>query len=272
MTTYAVGDVQGCYRTLRRLLSHIGFDPRADELWFVGDLVNRGPSSLEVLRFVRGLGDRAITVLGNHDLHLLAVREDRSRARRGDTLDAVLAAPDCDLLLDWLATRPLLHRNDDVGYVMSHAGVPAVWSIDEASARAREVETVLQSGARPDFLRAMYGNEPAEWHPDLEGQDRLRVITNYLTRMRGLRGTAALDLSFKETPGDLPQGVRPWFEDYRLRPCATKLVFGHWAALGGRCSVPDIFALDTGCVWGGALSALRLVDQERFSVASVEQV
>jgi len=270
VTTYAVGDVQGCYRSLRALLERIGFEPRSDELWFVGDLVNRGPNSLEVLRFIRSLGERAITVLGNHDLHLLAVREEPTRARRGDTLSPVLAAPDCDLLVDWLATRPLLHRDEATGFVMTHAGIPAIWSIDEAAARAREVESVLQGRGRSEFLRAMYGNEPAEWRADLEGQDRLRVITNYFTRMRGLRGSAALDLSFKETPGALPKGTRPWYEDYRVQPCPMKLVFGHWAALGGRCDVPGIFALDTGCVWGGKLSALRLVDQERFSVASVE--
>lgn len=270
MTTFAIGDVQGCYDSLRRLLDHIGFDDTMDRLWFVGDLVNRGPHSLEVLRFVHGLGAGAVVVLGNHDLHLLAAQDDRSRLRATDSLARVLDAADAEELCDWLAHQPLLHRDDVLGFVMTHAGIPSVWSLEEARLRAEEIESVLRAPARQNFFRSMYGNAPSLWSDDLEGFDRLRLITNYLTRMRAIRGRCQLDLSFKDGAHDLPLGSRPWFEDYRDRTLPSQILFGHWAALEGRCDVPGIHALDTGCVWGGRLSALRLIDLERFSVASVQ--
>ena len=268
MATFAVGDVQGCYDALSRLLEAIRFDESEDRLWFVGDLVNRGPQSLETLRFVRGLRDRAVTVLGNHDLHLLAVRDDPSQQRKNDTFEAVLTAPDADDLIEWLARRPLFHRDDALGFVLTHAGIPAIWSLESAAERAHEVEAALRSTGRRALLRSMYGNEPTEWGDDLSGAPRLRTIVNYFTRMRALRGACALDLNFKESARDLPKGARCWFEDYRQHPPELDLVFGHWAALDGRCDVPRIHALDTGCVWGGRLTALRLVDRQRFSVAS----
>ncbi len=269
MTTYAIGDVQGCYDSLMRLLDAIDFDATQDRLWFVGDLVNRGPRSLDVLRFVRDLAGGAVTVLGNHDLHLLAVF-DTGRARRSDTLGELLASAECEELIAWLAARPLMHVDRDLGFAMTHAGIPHVWSIDQAQARAREVETVLQGDRRGEFLRAMYGNEPVAWRDDLEGYDRLRVIVNYFTRMRVIDADGALDLGFKSGADSAPAGFRPWFAAYRDRPLGLRLVFGHWAALNGVCDVADIFALDTGCVWGGTLTALRLVDQERFFVGSVQ--
>ena len=268
VATYAIGDVQGCYDALRRLLDEIRFDDRTDRLWFVGDLVNRGPKSLEALRFVRGLGDSAITVLGNHDLHLLAAHADRTQRRKSDTFDDVLAAPDGDALIDWLAWRPLFHRDDALGFALVHAGIPVIWSFEDAAAHAREVESALRGARRDELLRTMYGNRPAEWRADLRGAPRLRTIVNYLTRMRAVRGVCELDLEFKESAHDLPAGTRAWFEDYRRQPPELDLVFGHWATLDGRCDVPRIHALDTGCVWGGRLTALRLVDLQRFSVAS----
>jgi len=274
VAVFAIGDVQGCRASLQRLLERIRFDDARDTLWFVGDLVNRGPDSLAVLRFVHGLGDRAVVVLGNHDLHLLAVYHRCARARRADTFEAVLRAPDAEMLLEWLAHRPLLHHDGALGFVMTHAGIPAIWPVDVAAARAGEVEAALRGADRKGFLASMYGNEPAQWADTLAGLDRLRVITNYLTRMRTLRDRFALDLDFKETAEHLRPGSRPWFDDYRdqARKLHTQLVFGHWAALQGVCDVAGIHALDTGCVWGGRLSALRLVDQERFSVACVERL
>lgn len=274
MAVYAIGDVQGCHASFQRLLDRIRFDDAHDTLWFVGDLVNRGPDSLSVLRFVHGLGDRAVLVLGNHDLHLLAVHHGCARPRRMDTFDAVMQAPDRELLLDWLAHRPLLHHDDALGFVMTHAGIPAIWPVDVAAARAREVEAALGGPDRREFLASMYGNEPATWSESLDGVVRLRVITNYLTRMRTLRGRCTLDLDFKESAADLPRGSRPWFDDYRgqARKLQPQMVFGHWAALQGDCHVDGIHALDTGCVWGGKLTALRLVDQERIFVACVENL
>lgn len=269
MTVYAIGDVQGCYDSLMRLLEHIQFDEARDELWFVGDLVNRGPNSLGVLRFVRGLGERAVTVLGNHDLHLLAVHHGE-RARRKDTFGEVLGAPDCDELMAWLAARPVMHVDDALGFVMVHAGIPAFWSLDSACLRARELESVLRGGERHAFYRTMYGNRPSVWRDGLRGADRLRFITNAFTRMRVLDDHDALDLEYKDGAANVPAGLRPWFVDYRGKALTHQIVFGHWAALDGHCDVAGIHALDTGCVWGGKLSALRLVGQERFSVAPVE--
>jgi bis(5'-nucleosyl)-tetraphosphatase (symmetrical) len=269
VAVHAIGDVQGCSASLERLLRKLSFDATADTLWFVGDLVNRGPDSLGVLRFVHGLGVRAALVLGNHDLHLLAVHHGCATPRRADTFGAILDAPDREELMEWLATRPLLHHDEGLGFAMAHAGIPAIWSIAEAAARAAEVEAVLRGPDRARFLRAMYGNAPAAWSENLAGEARWRVITNYLTRMRTLRDRCTLDLEFKEDATALPPGSRPWFEDYRGRDAAARpqFVFGHWAALQGGCDVPGIHALDTGCVWGGRLSALRLVDAKRFSVA-----
>jgi bis(5'-nucleosyl)-tetraphosphatase (symmetrical) len=264
-------------RSLERLLARIRFDAGKDTLWFVGDLVNRGPDSLEVLRFVRGLGERAVAVLGNHDLHLLAVARNPAQLRRSDTLLPVLRAPDAQELLDWLARRKLLHHDGALGFVMTHAGIPSIWPLSVAQERAREVEVVLRSAQSSEFLESMYGDEPAAWSEGLTGMARLRVITNYFTRMRTLSDRCTLDLDFKEDAANPPPGSRPWFDDYRhrARNLQVQIVFGHWAALQGRCDVPGIHALDTGCVWGGALSALRLgpqfVGQERLSVACVEK-
>lgn len=266
MATYAIGDLQGCFGALQRLLERIQYNPGRDQLWFAGDLVNRGPESLECLRFVRELGDRAITVLGNHDLHLLAVHHADARLKRSDTLQAILDAPDADALLGWLMQQPLVHFDKNSNWCMSHAGLPPQWSAPQALALAEEVSTAMNADP-VTFFQQMYGNQPDVWQDDLQGADRLRVIVNYLTRMRFIDASAHLNLTAKEGLETAPEGFRPWFE-YPRASDGTRLLFGHWAALEGHTHVPDIWALDTGCVWGGSLTALRLEDQTRFSVAA----
>lgn len=269
MPTYAIGDVQGCFDELMRLLDVVGFDESRDTLWFVGDLVNRGPDSLSTLRFVRSLGDRAIVVLGNHDLHLLAAFYADQPLKSQDTLDMVLSASDCHELLAWLRSCSLCHQDKALGFVMTHAGIPHIWTVDDALRFAGEVEAVLRGPEHREFFLGMYGNDPAVWRDDLRDIPRLRVITNYLTRMRLVSEAGALDLTTKDKPGRAPKGFHPWFELYDAEP-PLKVVFGHWAALEGAVNVSWAHGLDTGCVWGGALTALRLEDEERFSVASVQ--
>lgn len=254
MATYAIGDVQGCYEELRALLGRVGFDSAHDRLWFVGDLVNRGPKSLEVLRFVRSLGDAAVTVLGNHDLHLLCLAEGFAKRRKDDTLDAVLAAPDAAELLDWLRRRPLMYREGD--RAMVHAGLLPQWSIDTALALAGEVETALRAASYRAFLAELYGSKPARWDDKLRGWDRLRVIVNAMTRMRFCSPAGVMDFHVKSSTA--PAGYLPWFE---LRPTRAEanIVCGHWSALGLRLTA-RVSALDGGCVWGGTLAALRLED------------
>ncbi len=265
MAIYAIGDVQGCFQELQQLLALVAFDPVQDQLWFAGDLVNRGPDSLAVLRFVKQLDAAAVTVLGNHDLHLLALAYgERQRGRKDASLQAVLDAPDADELVQWLRQQPLLHQAQ--GFVMTHAGIPPQWSVEQAAARAAEVEQALRGPGIREFLHHMYGDEPDCWHEDLQGQLRLRVITNYLTRMRALDAQGRLNLGFKESVSELLPPWQPWFAFYRTQPPAQQLLFGHWAALNGRVGLSGIHGLDTGCVWGGQLTALRLDDLERFQV------
>lgn len=268
MATYAIGDVQGCYEPLQRLLAHINFDPQQDQLWFAGDLVNRGPQSLEVLRFIKNLGDSAISVLGNHDLHLLAMHYAKLNSRKSDTLNAIFAASDRDELLDWLRHRPLLHLDEEQNWCMTHAGLPPKWSATTAQKLAQEVEAILTSVDCSQFFENMYGNKPNRWSDDLTGFDRLRVIVNSLTRMRFVDEEGTLDLTSKEGLDTAPTGFKPWFEITPRQASATRLLFGHWAALNGQANAENVFALDTGCVWGGTLTALRLEDQQRFSVAA----
>jgi bis(5'-nucleosyl)-tetraphosphatase (symmetrical) len=259
MATYAIGDVQGCFDELQGLLRTIGFRESADRLWFVGDLVNRGPKSLEVLRFVRGLGDRAVAVLGNHDLHLVTQHEGFERPRKDDTIADILRAPDRKALVDWLRARPLMHVEH--GWAMVHAGLPPAWSIEQAQGLAREAEQALQSENYREFLANMYGSTPDQWSDALSGWDRLRVIVNALTRMRFC--TAQGKMEFRAKGEQAPPGYQPWFE---LRPADERpIVFGHWSALGLQLR-PRLAAIDTGCVWGGSLSALRLDDRKLFQL------
>jgi bis(5'-nucleosyl)-tetraphosphatase (symmetrical) len=265
MATYAIGDVQGCWEPLARLLEEeLRFDPAADRLWFVGDLVNRGPDSLRVLRFVRGLGKRAVTVLGNHDLHLLAVAAGVRKLSRKDSLGEILAADDGAELLEWLRHRPLAYRESGLDYLMVHAGVPPAWSVEDTLSRAAEVERALQGKACDDFLHHMYGNYPDRWDDSLGNWERLRVITNYLTRMRFCDTEGRLDLDNTSAPDGANRGFKPWFRHEERRAAGTPIVFGHWAALEGRADTEGVYALDTGCVWGGRLRAMRLEDRALF--------
>lgn len=266
MATYAVGDLQGCLDPLRRLLDQVAFDPAEDRLWLVGDLVNRGPDSLATLRFLKGLGDAATAVLGNHDLHLLALQLGGHAPKRKDTLGELLAAPDRDELLAWLRTREMIHHDAELDAVLVHAGVPFVFSLEQALMLGREVEAVIRGTDAGAFFEVMYGNEPERWAPGLEGHDRLRVVVNYFTRMRFLDASGALDLVTKEGADTAPAGFFPWFE--RLHPdfAVRRIVFGHWAALQGRGAPANCLALDTGCVWGGCMTLVRLEDEARWSV------
>src|SRR3989338_10114432 len=264
MAIYAVGDVQGCYAELVRLLEDTRFDPAADKLWLVGDLVNRGPGSLEVLRLIRSLGDSAITVLGNHALHLLAVAEGIGELHRTDTLDEILNAPDRDELLHWLRNQRLLHAQD--GYVLVHAGLLPQWSVAQAESLAREVETALQDKDYATFLKRMYGNTPHSWDDDLTGDKRLRVIVNAFTRMRICTKEGEMEFKFKGEVENIPAGYLPWFDIPRRASSKATVICGHWSALG--LLVTDkVIALDTGCLWGGPMSAVRLEDRQLFQVS-----
>lgn len=257
MARFAVGDLQGHLKPLTELLDHVGFDARRDELWVVGDLVNRGPENLAVLRYLKALPFLR-AVLGNHDLHLLAVaagvRELRSRK---DTIQDVLAAPDRDSLLNWLSHLPLAWIAPDHHQIMTHAGIPPCWTVEQTLALAGEVAAVLQDKQqRIAFLAEMYGNQPDIWHDDLEGQDRLRIITNYLTRMRFVTPYGQLEFNHSGVPGDAPKGYMPWYE-VRDRD-GWQIIFGHWAALQGQTGMDDRLGLDTGYGWGGRLTLLDL--------------
>jgi bis(5'-nucleosyl)-tetraphosphatase (symmetrical) len=258
MAIYAVGDVQGCAAELESLLDRLEFRPDRDRLWFVGDLVNRGPKSLDVLRLVSGLGDAAVVVLGNHDLHLLAAARTGDGLRAQDeSLRPVLDAPDRDALLDWLQSRPMLHHDSSLDLTLLHAGVPPQWDLGLAQRCAAELERALRGDRSGQLFERMYGNEPDLWRDELEGAERLRFITNALTRLRACDAQGRMLLSFKGPPSRLPQGAHPWFRVPGRRSAGSRIVCGHWSALG-YVDEPDVLALDTGCVWGGALTAKRL--------------
>ena len=263
MATYAIGDVQGCFEPLQELLDRIRFDPAEDRLWFVGDLVNRGPDSLATLRYVQSLGDAAITVLGNHDLHLLAVAEGFAKLKRDDTLDELLAAPDREDLLDWLRHRNLMHF--EAGVAMVHAGLLPAWTVTRALELAGEVEAQLRAPTYRSFLARMYGNHPDRWDDGLAGPDRLRVIVNAMTRMRVCTPDGEMEFSHKGKPEDPPPGFVPWFEVPGRQSRDTPVIFGHWSALG-LLREPNICCLDTGCLWGRRLSAFRLEDRRVFQI------
>lgn len=263
MSTYAIGDLQGCHVSLLRLLDELKFDPAADRLWLVGDLVNRGPDSLAVLRFVMSLGDRAVSVLGNHDLHLLALAEGFGRVHKGDTLDAVLEAPDRDELLHWLRGRKLAWREGDL--LMVHAGVLPHWTPDDIMQRAAEAEAALQGAHYRDFFAQMYGNAPVAWGADLQGIERLRVIVNAFTRLRYCTADGEMEFRHKGAPGTQPAGWLPWFEIPGRRSAEVTVIIGHWSTLG-LINRSDLIALDTGCLWGGRLTAVRLEDRQVSAV------
>jgi bis(5'-nucleosyl)-tetraphosphatase (symmetrical) len=265
MSTYAIGDIQGCFEPLQRLLDKLAFNPAHDRLWLAGDLINRGPSSLQTLRYLHSLGPAVTAVLGNHDLHFLAVAQGYKRPSSSDTLTELLNAPDRQALMTWLRHRPLLHTDPVLGYTMVHAGIPPIWTLAQANTYAREVEAVLQSEHSNRFLANMYGNQPDQWHPELTGVARWRLITNYLTRMRFCSAQGQLELDNKSA--NSPSGdFLPWFAHPHHACRHERIVFGHWAALEGKACASNVTALDTGCVWGGTLTALTLETGQRTSV------
>ena len=271
MATYVVGDVQGCLDSLVALLERIGF-ASDDRLWLVGDVVNRGPRSLDSLRFVKDLGTQATMVLGNHDLHLMAIAHGVGKVKRLDTIAEILEAPDRKELLTWLSRQPLMHRAD--GWTMLHAGLIPEWSVEDAFAYAEELSSVLRGPRAGKFYRRMYGNEPARWSHSLSGFDRLRFITNVFTRTRYLTADGALTLREKGPPGTEAQDLTPWFAYAQRASANERIVFGHWASLQALNTLDpahNVYHVDNGCAWGRELTALRLDDQRYFSVAAVEK-
>ena len=263
MSTYAIGDIQGCFGSFLRLLETCHFDPAVDRLWLVGDLVNRGPRSLETLRFVRDLREAAVTVLGNHDLSLLMAAEGFGKRGKGDTFDDILAAPDRDELLDWLRHQPLCHVEGE--FCLVHAGLLPQWTASQARALATEAEAALTGADWRAFMANMWGSEPAAWREDLEGWPRLRVIINAMTRMRFCSPKGVMDFRVKGEVSKAPKGFLPWFEVAGRRSADTVLIVGHWSALGLKV-LPQLLAIDSGCLWGGALTAIRLEDRAIFQV------
>lgn len=262
MAVYAIGDIQGCYDSLLQLLDKIGFDPASDRLWFTGDLVNRGPRSADVLRFVADLGERAVTVLGNHDLHLLAVAAGAAPSYPRDTFGDVLRASDSEYLLTWLTRRPMLYRDARLGYSLVHAGLLPQWDVGQAETHAREVEAIIAGPRAADFFRAMYGDRPDQWSDELAGWDRVRLIVNAFTRLRFCYPDGRVDYRHKGAPGSQPPPLLPWFQVPGRRSRGERVVFGHWSLLG-LWDHDEVIGLDTGCLWGGCLTAVRLSGGER---------
>ncbi|MEO6927652.1 MAG: symmetrical bis(5'-nucleosyl)-tetraphosphatase [Casimicrobiaceae bacterium] len=266
MARYAIGDIQGCHAELGALLALIGFDAGRDHLWLVGDLVNRGPGSLAVLRDVMAMGDAATTVLGNHDFHLLTIAAGHRKPHRGDTLDAILAAPDRAQLIGWLLRRPLcVQQGDDV---LVHAGLLPAWSAAHAVQLSREVEATLQGPDCVRFLSVLYGDEPSTWRDALAGDDRLRAIVNAFTRMRFCTADGTMELREKRGPLFTPEGFAPWFLQPARASAAQRVVCGHWSTLG-LAITPNMLMLDSGCLWGGALTAVDLDSRQLFQVPSM---
>ena len=265
MARYAIGDIQGCHAEFRALLALIDFTPPRDHLWLVGDLVNRGPRSLEVLRDVIAMGDAATTVLGNHDFHLLTIAAGHRAPHRGDTLDAILAAPDRDQLVDWLMRRPLCVGDGD--RLLVHAGLLPAWTGARAVELSREVEAKLAGDDARRFLSVLYGDEPATWRDDLDGDDRLRAIVNAFTRMRYCTAGGTMELREKRGPAFTPEGFTPWFLQPTRQSAAQTVVCGHWSTLG-LAITPNMLMLDSGCLWGGTLTAVDLDDRRTFQVPS----
>jgi bis(5'-nucleosyl)-tetraphosphatase (symmetrical) len=270
MATYAIGDIQGCYHAFQALLARIEFNPEIDELWLVGDLINRGKGSLEVLRWCYAHQDCLKVVLGNHDLHALVVAAGFVRAHKGDTLDALLAADDKDALLNWLRHQRLAYQAEPTPgehYLMVHAGLLPQWTAENTMCYAAEVEAMLQGEAHLDFLAHMYGNLPNRWHDDLSGIDRLRVITNAMTRLRVCTQLGEMEFQFKGELADVPQNFTPWFDVPSRATQDVQVIFGHWSALGLQQRA-NVYALDTGCLWGGQLTAMNLQTKEIIQVQS----
>lgn len=270
MADYVIGDVQGCYDPLQRLLEKIDFNEHVDRLWFVGDLVNRGPHSLAVLRFIKNLTIAPRITLGNHDLHLLAhLFGGQTRINHDDTLNEILAAPDREELGHWLRQQSILYHDPQLNVVMCHAGIAPTWDLHQAKILAMELENALTGMHYGEYLTHMYGNDPDHWSDELTGIDRLRVICNYFTRMRFCNQWGHLVLTYKGTILGAPKDLYPWYSVPHRHEIEADIVFGHWAALQGECPHPRIYAMDTGCFWGGQLTALRLQDKQCFMVSGI---
>ena len=257
MATFVIGDIQGCFDELQELVDYISFNPKKDQLWFVGDLVNRGPKSLETLRWIRSLGDSAVTVLGNHDLHLLAAHAGVKDISSTSSLYPALQAEDIDALVKWLRQQPLMKYNKQLKFAMVHAGLAPQWSIKGAMEYAREVETVLRSKKYKDFLYNMYGDHPKQWDVKLKGWKRLRTITNFLTRVRYCDDLGVMSFTDKGPPGTQSARMNPWYEVTSRKSQDTSIVFGHWSTLG-YLNDYNIISTDTGCLWGGQLTAIKI--------------
>lgn len=272
MSTYAIGDLQGCYVELQNLLNKINFDESKDELWFVGDLVNRGPESLKCLRFVKSLGKNAKTVLGNHDLHLLAIANKVRKPHRNDTFDEILNADDAYDLLNWIRHLPLMVHDENLKFTMIHAGLPPQWSLKKARKLAKKTEKLLQSDKFIAFIHNMYGDQPDIWSETLSGDELHRFIINCFTRIRYLEKTGKLNLKEKNVPGSQRKSLIPWYAIHNRKTNKDKIIFGHWSTvtLGEERKFKqyNVFPLDTGCLWGGTLTAMRLEDEKIFSVPS----
>lgn len=266
MAVYAIGDIQGCLDALQRLLEKIRFDPAEDRLWFVGDLVNRGSKSLETLRFIHSIRKSTVVVLGNHDLHLLAVSEGVQTVKRKDTISEILDAPDAAELLRWLRRRRLFYHDKELGYALVHAGLPPQWSIKQAKKYAREVRKVLKGENYLDFLQVMYGNEPSLWDDNLQGMERIRFIVNAFTRLRYSSRDGRMDFDCKQAPGSQPWDLLPWYEIPDRLSRNDRIVFGHWSTLQ-EIEKNNTICIDTGCVWGGHLTGVRLDKQGPTPIA-----
>jgi bis(5'-nucleosyl)-tetraphosphatase (symmetrical) len=263
MAIYVIGDVQGCNDALQRLVDRIRFDPASDRLWFVGDLVNRGPDSLKVLRYIKSLETSAVVVLGNHDLFLLAIAEGIATPSPQDTLQAIFAAPDRDELLEWVRRQRLLYRERQ--FVLVHAGILPQWSIDDAEKLAHEVETGLRSPSYTEVLRALYPSKSLQWSPTLTGPTRLATIIKVLTRLRACSADGLMESSYSGPPDHIPAGFHPWFRIEPREPRDMTIICGHWASMGLHCE-KHLLAIDSGCVWGRQLTAIRLEDRKIFQV------
>ncbi len=272
MSTYAIGDLQGCYAELLELLNEINFDQSNDVLWFVGDLINRGPRSLECIEFVKSLGDKACTVLGNHELHLLAVANQTRKPHKKDTLNEILNAPNAAELLQWVRHCPLLVNDTELGFTMLHAGLPPQWSMEQTIELAKETEALLQSTRVNDFLDQMYGDLPDKWSDSLTGFDRHRFVINSLTRARYVSKSGKLNMTEKGAPGTQTSSLLPWYANPKRKTNTSRILFGHWSTvtLGTDTDFSEynVYPLDTGCLWGGELTAMRLEDEQVFNVPS----
>jgi bis(5'-nucleosyl)-tetraphosphatase (symmetrical) len=272
MSTYAIGDLQGCYSELQNLLDEINFDETNDRLWFVGDIVNRGPESLACLRFVKSLGSNAKIVLGNHDLHLLAIANKVKKPHRKDTVDEILNADDSEELLEWLRHQPLLVSNAELDFTMIHAGLPPQWTLEQTKKLAQETESLLQSEQFNDFIHKMYGDQPDTWSNTLKDNDRHRFIINAFTRLRYINKNGRIDVKENGAPGTQSESLIPWYAIPKRKIKKNKIIFGHWSTvhLGNENNFKqyNVYPLDTGCLWGGELTAMRLEDEKLYSVPS----